>query len=592
MSKHQDSPSSHQKPRLGVAYFPEHWDPRRWAIDARLMAEAGLKTVRMGEFAWCKMESREGEYHWGWLDEVVGILAAEGLEIILCTPTACPPAWAIEKWPDLLPHTKPGEIKPSGARRHYTPFHEGYRSACRAIAREMASHYGKHPAVTAFQIDNELGGGVEDTGPLAQKAFQEWLAQKYETPEQLNQALGLIFWGNEVNAWSQIPVPVGRGQNPGLRVAWREFWSDGWIAFCREQAEVMRPLIGSRRLTTNCFLHRWEMKVDWHKLVQEGGIDVFSFDNYSLDTGENLYYNRLARSLRDPYWILEQNCGNTMHHHRWPEKEEPFEKLTHQAVSEGAEIVSFFRWRQGLFGLEQEHAAVLDHHGRPGEIYRRMQKLAGEINQIPSPPTGRETDIGIVFDWPSAWLAGHSPRSIDYSDLMRERVFQALHGSGLQAEFLHRPPSGKPPRFLLLPLLIRHDPEWEKFLEDYVNNGGIAIAFPLFFAKNANNQYREEGMGKKMEALFGVQMEKRILIGEEYPLRTEGLSAKGCWGIRQEIFSLNGAHSGVIFGNGPHPGSPAWTCHPQGRGHAIQLTAYPDAIGLEECLQALRSFSF
>ncbi|MCC5788130.1 MAG: beta-galactosidase [Opitutales bacterium] len=591
MPKHQNPLSNQSQPRLGVAYFPEHWDPQRWATDARLMAEAGLKTVRMGEFAWCKMEPREGEYHWTWLDEVIDILAAEGLEVILCTPTACPPAWAIEKWPELLPHSKPGEIKQSGTRRYYTPFHEGYRSACRAIAREMATHYGQHPAVTAFQIDNELGGGVEDTGPLAQKAFQDWLAQKYKTPEQLNQDLGLIFWGNEVTRWPQIPVPIERNQNPGLRAAWREFWSDSWIAFCRNQTEIMRPLIGSRRLTTNCFLHRWEMKIDWYKLVQEGGIDVFAFDNYSLDTSENIYYNRLARSLSDPFWILEQSCGNTSHHHRWPEKEEPFEKLTHQAIAEGAESVSFFRWRQGLFGLEQEHAAVLDHHGRPGDVYRRMQELAGEINRTPPSRKTREADFGIVFDWPSAWLTANSPRKIDYSDLIRERIFRAIHESGQQVEFLHRPPSGQAPPFLLLPLLIRHDPEWESFLEDYVHNGGIAIAFPLFFAKDANNQYREEGMGGKMEALFGVQMEKRILIDEEFPLQTEGPSAKGHWGLRQEILSLKGAHSGVIFGNGPHPGSPAYTSHRKGRGHAIYLTAYPDATGLEEFLQAVRNLT-
>lgn len=590
MSEPFPSHSTENKPscRLGVAYFPEHWDSKRWPTDARLMAEAGIRTVRMGEFAWCKMEPREGEYNWDWLDQAIEVLSAERLEVTLCTPTACPPAWAIDKWPDLLPHLKPGQIKQAGTRRHYTPFHKGYRTACRAIAKEMAARYGSHPAVIAFQIDNELGGGVEDCGPLAQQAFQTWLEKKYQSTENLNHSLGLIFWGNEVSAWSQIPVPLDRGQNPGLRSAWRNFWSDSWIDFCREQADIIRPLIGKRYLTTNCFLHRWGMKVDWHQLMTEANLDIFAFDNYSLDTVENIYYNRLARSLSNPYWILEQNCGNTRHHHRWPEQEEPFELLTSQAAREGAELVSFFRWRQGLFGLEQEHAAVLDHHGRPGEVYERMKALSGQLANSPKSAQTKPAQLGIVFDWTSAWLTENSPRPIDYSELMRDRIFRAVHGSGLQAEFLHQPPTKDHPSLLLLPLLLAFDSKWENYLTEFVEGGGIVVAFPLFFAKNATNQYREEGMGPAMESLFGIQVEKRILIEDEFDLHTEGGSGKGRWGIRQETLSLKGANPGVIFGNGPHPGSPAWTSHAKGKGHAFYLTAYPDAIGLEEFLQAVR----
>ena len=45
---------------LGVAYYPEHWPRSRWETDARLMQEAGITRVRMGEFAWHRLEPREG----------------------------------------------------------------------------------------------------------------------------------------------------------------------------------------------------------------------------------------------------------------------------------------------------------------------------------------------------------------------------------------------------------------------------------------------------------------------------------------------------------------------------------------------------
>ena len=46
---------------LGVAYYPEHWPKERWTKDAKLMREMNVNAVRMGEFAWCRFESREGK---------------------------------------------------------------------------------------------------------------------------------------------------------------------------------------------------------------------------------------------------------------------------------------------------------------------------------------------------------------------------------------------------------------------------------------------------------------------------------------------------------------------------------------------------
>ena len=63
---------------LGVCYYPEHWPEDRWAIDARLMREAGLSIVRIGEFAWAQMEPAEGVFDWRWLDRAVETLADEG----------------------------------------------------------------------------------------------------------------------------------------------------------------------------------------------------------------------------------------------------------------------------------------------------------------------------------------------------------------------------------------------------------------------------------------------------------------------------------------------------------------------------------
>ena len=89
--------------KLGVCYYPEHWPSDRWALDAQQMREAGISIVRISEFAWALIEPSQGNYNWTWLDEAIQVLVSAGLEIVLCTPTAAPPAWLVLTNPDILP---------------------------------------------------------------------------------------------------------------------------------------------------------------------------------------------------------------------------------------------------------------------------------------------------------------------------------------------------------------------------------------------------------------------------------------------------------------------------------------------------------
>ena len=81
---------------LGVCYYPEHWPQAIWREDARRMADLGLSWVRIGEFAWSKLERRPGELSFDWLDEAIGSLGDAGLKVVLGTPTATPPRWMLD----------------------------------------------------------------------------------------------------------------------------------------------------------------------------------------------------------------------------------------------------------------------------------------------------------------------------------------------------------------------------------------------------------------------------------------------------------------------------------------------------------------
>ena len=139
------------KRSLGVCYYPEHWPEEIWALDAQQMVETGLTWVRIGEFAWSRLEPQPGQFDWGWLDRAIATLGTAGLKVILGTPTATPPRWMLDKYPDMLARnsaarsanlargaiivlaTQPTETKPGGSRASWP----------NAMARTPALRHGR-----------------------------------------------------------------------------------------------------------------------------------------------------------------------------------------------------------------------------------------------------------------------------------------------------------------------------------------------------------------------------------------------------------------------------------------------------------------
>ena len=182
--------------KLGVCYYPEHWPEADWAQDARMMRELGLSLVRIGEFAWSRIEPEPGRFDWAWLDRAIETLHAEGLGVILGTPTATPPKWLVEMHPDILPHDEHGRPRRFGSRRHYCFSSRTYRCESARITQALAHRYGEHPAIAMWQTDNEFGhhGSDESFSPEAHAAFRRWLERRYGTADALNAAWGTVFW--------------------------------------------------------------------------------------------------------------------------------------------------------------------------------------------------------------------------------------------------------------------------------------------------------------------------------------------------------------------------------------------------------------
>lgn len=426
------------KPKLGTCYYPEHWSRDIWKSDVIRMVELGLSWVRIGEFSWSKIEPKEGELDWEWLDCIVELLRSHKLDIIMGTPTATPPKWVLDKYPDMLAIDELGNVRGFGSRRHYCFSHLGYRKEAERITREMVSRYGLK--VQAWQVDNEYG--CHDTtlsySQAALEGFRDWLSQKYQSPSALNKAWGNIFWSMEINEFSDIELPnlTVTEPNPAHVMDFRRYTSDQVVKFNNSQVTALRkfseaPLIHNYMGRITAFDH-YEVGDD---------LDIASWDSYPLgflemvsDADEKFkakyahqgdpdfqsFHHDLYRTVGSGrWWVMEQQPGPVNWAAYNPAPLAGMVRLwSWEAIAHGAEVVCYFRWRQAPFAQEQMHAGLLRVDNMPAPAWNEISKLNSEINSL-GIIEQKDAHIALIFDYQSQWAWEIQPQAADF-DYFRE----------------------------------------------------------------------------------------------------------------------------------------------------------------------------
>jgi beta-galactosidase len=84
------------------------------------MEAAGIRMVRIGEFAWSSMEPQEGRYELDWVERAIAKAAAHHIFVVLGTPTDAPPAWLTGKYPETLRVDETGRRAEHGERRQFS----------------------------------------------------------------------------------------------------------------------------------------------------------------------------------------------------------------------------------------------------------------------------------------------------------------------------------------------------------------------------------------------------------------------------------------------------------------------------------------
>jgi beta-galactosidase len=445
--------------KLGVCYYPEHWSPDRWAQDAAHMADIGISQVRIGEFAWSRIEPSPGQFDWAWLDRAIDTLHQAGLEIVLGTPTATPPKWLIDAKPDILAVDAHGRPRQFGSRRHYCFSSVTYRLECARIVEALASRYGKHPAIKAWQTDNEYGchDTIHSYSAAARSGFRVWLAHKYGTISALNEAWGNVFWSMEYRDFSEIdpPIETVTEANPSHRLDWARFASDEVVAFNRVQTQIIRAHSPGRDILHN-YMGMFT-SFDHFKVGQD--LDLAAWDSYPLgfleqawwpsETKERYlrqghpdftaFHHDLYRGVGRGRWqVIEQQPG-PVNWASWNPAPLPgmVRAWTWEAFAHGAECVSYFRWRQAPFAQEHMHAGLLRPDHQEGPAAREARQVSGELAKIGEAKT-EQAHVALLFDYEAIWATEIQPQGRDYRPLELVLAFYtAARRLGLTVDVIH-----------------------------------------------------------------------------------------------------------------------------------------------------------
>lgn len=592
----------------GGDYNPEQWPASVRLEDLELMKEAGVTFLSVGIFSWALLEPSEGEYDFGWLDEVLDNLAAAGIKVALATATAAPPAWLVRKHPEILPVTADGTVLGPGSRRHYTPSSAVYRRYATGITRVLAERYKDHPALALWHVDNELGCHVSEFyGDEDAAAFRMWLEGRYGSIDALNAAWGTAFWSQHYASFEDILPPrvAPSTLNPGQQLDFQRFNSWALMDYYRSLLAVLREVTPGVPATTNLMVSSATKSMDYFDWAKD--LDVIANDHYLVAADpqrhiELAFSADLTRGVAggDP-WILMEHSTSAVNWQPRNQPKMPGEMLRNSLahVARGADAVMFFQWRQSFAGSEKFHSAMVPHGGRETRVWQEVVELGAALQKL-APVRGSrvESRVAIVFDYEAWWaseLDSHPSQDVKYLDLLRG-FHRSLFMRGISADFVHPSASLEGYDLVLVCTLYNVTDAAAANIASAARAGATVLISYFSGIVDEQDHVRLGGYPGAFRELLGVRVEEfhPLLAGTTVKLSDSLSDGGGVGSVWSEHVHVAGGAAGdagteilATFTEYPLDGVPALTRRPVGSGSAWYLATFPDRDGIEALVDRL-----
>ncbi|MGO8718514.1 MAG: beta-galactosidase [Acidobacteriaceae bacterium] len=581
---------------LGTAWYPEQWPESRWPADLDLMQKAGIRFVRVGEFAWSTMEPSEGDYHFGWLERAIDEAGRHGIYTVLGTPTAAPPAWLTQKYPETLRTKEDGRKDEHGNRQQFNWDNPKYRALARDIASRMAQRFGHNPYVIGWQIDNEYAEVSFD--PQTRTDFQNWLKQRYGTLENLNTRWTTAYWSQTYSNWNQIPIETTEG-NPGLLLSWKRFVSDTWVSYQKNQLDAIRQYAAPRQfITTN--MMGWFNGYDHYEVAKD--LDLASWDDYVGEGHVNPYNNGstddLTRGFKQKnFWIMETQPG----HVDWAAISNDLNKgevraMAWENVGHGADAVSYWQWRSDLNGQEEYHGTLVGPDGTPVPLYPEVAQLGREFAQAGPKLAGMspKSQVAILHTYPSFWAIDWQQQNDRYNPIDELlSYYQPLKDIAQSVDIVQPTVPLDRYKLVIAPGLNVLTDTAAKNLISYVRNGGHLVVGQRTGIKNVDNGLQTERQPGPLVPLLGGRVEQYYALINPVPVSGQfGDNTSKLWA---ELLSTSSPDTKVLetYGksNGWLDGKPAIITRKVGKGSITYVGVWMDEAGMAKLAKWMTDMS-
>jgi beta-galactosidase len=568
---------------MGVAWYPEQWPESRWEEDLRLMEAADLKVVRIAEFAWSRMEPAEGHYDFDWLERAINLAASHHIVSVLGTPTATPPAWLTQKYPDVLRLEPDGQRVTHGNRAQASATSPRYREFCRRIAEQMALRFGLNPNVVGWQIDNEYGYAQMSYDDVTRQQFQDWLKAKYKNLDNLNTHWTTSYWSQTYDNWREIPIPVGE-HNPGLMLDWKRFVTATWTSYQQNQIDVIRKHAEPRQFITGNFMGFFD---GFDHYIVSRPLTFASWDDYVGSGHVDPAYNGLSHDLTrgfkgQNFWVMETQPGAV----NWSTLNNFLNRgearaMAWQAIGHGADDVNYWQWRSALNGQEEIHGVLVGPDGTPVPFYDEAAQTAHEFAKAESSFRGTQprSEVALLYSYDSHWAIQFQKHTEKYDDVvLLKSYYQALRQIAQSVDVISAYAALDGYKLVAAPSLNVLPEDLANHLLDYVRNGGHLVLGPRSGVKDEFNSLLPQRQPGFLVDALGARVEQYYALEKDVPV--SGALGSGKASIWAEQLKSHAPDEEVLLKYGKSNGwlddQPAAVTRAYGKGRITYVGAILD----------------
>ncbi|TVY02899.1 beta-galactosidase [Paenibacillus cremeus] len=494
----------------GAAYYPELWSADVIEEDIQIMKEAGINVVRIGEFAWSRMEPEEGKIDLGFFVDIIKKMHENGIDTVMCTPTPTPPIWFTHGHPERMYVDEHGHTMDHGSRQHPCTNNRYFREKAAIITEHIAKAVGRLPGLIGWQLDNEFKAHVAECMCSGCKnLWHQWLKQRYGTIEALNSAWGADIWSEAYLSFEQVPQPGFAPflHNSSLRTNYQRFSFEKIAEFSDEQADIIRKY-SDMPITHNSSVM---FHVDNERLFKN--LDFASFDTYATYDNTKAYLIncdlwRNFKKGRD-FWIMETSPSHSasLESYAVPHPNGYLRVEAVAAYALGAEAFCYWLWRQQRAGCEQPHGSVISSWGKPTVGFLNVLEVEAArkaIEPIITSTRPTQAEVGMTYsDISKAFLKTEPHRKLHHRSLVTE-FYNLILTQGIHRDLLPEGSDLSGYKLLFTPFLPYLSDELLSRAEAFVRAGGIWVVGPLSGGRTEEHTiHTDAGLGK-LDQLAGV----------------------------------------------------------------------------------------